>query len=308
MQSTSDIALTVLSFGAGQDTIYLVDRLLYDKEFWQKHIKGRLIIVGSDTGDEHPHTYIAVEYARKAAENMGVHFAWITPDMGFHSPTWKSLTGQYKRNNNCGSAAFRQTCTDNLKVKVVDRYVEWYIGKHYLSLNGEWLDNRYMGSRKSNYYAFAEKFGYIRLILGFAAKEESRIANGNKFDPAWKKAVIRRYYPLIIDGTDRQDAINYNEYNISLKIWPSNCMRCFYSSDQEILWLYRNYPAKFQEWVLIERAKLTKDIDKDKNYGVYGKITLEQKLQKAQALYGHWTNEALNEYKFSHGHCIKSRY
>ena len=84
-------------------------------------------------------------------------------------------------------------------------------------------------------------------------------------------------------------------------------MICFYSSDQEVLWLYRFYPEVYWDWVAMEKAKLAK-YNVEKNYGVYGKITLEQKLEKAQKLYGHWTDDQLNEYKYSHGHCIKSRY
>lgn len=58
----------------------------------------------------------------------------------------------------------------------------------------------------------------------------------------------------------------------------------------------------------MEAAKREKYKHKEKNFGVYGKLTLDQKLEKAQRLYGHWTDEQLNEYKFSHGHCIKSKY
>lgn len=291
--------LTVVSFGAGQDTIYFVHRILTDRSFYDKHIQGRLLIVGSDTGEEHPHTYEAIERIKVwCAGNDDVEFHWVTPDMGFHPRTWQSLSGQYRLNKSVGSAAFLQTCTDNLKVKVVDNFVEDWIKREY----------GYTSTRKKAYSDFFVDHGKIRLILGFASAEESRTSNGNKFDPVWKKKVIERYYPLILDGTDRQAAINYNEANIHFKVWPSNCMICFYSSDQEILWLYRNYPQKWNEWVAMEAAKLGKYKDAEKNLGVYGKITLPQKLERAIALYGHWSDEELNEYKYSHGHCIKSKY
>lgn len=297
------IALTVLSYGGGQESTMLVHRLLHDEEFYKDHIKGDLLIVGSDTGDEHPHTHTAIDYIRDLCAFKGINFYWVTPDMGFHSEAWSSLTGQYKRTSTIGSAAFQQTCTDNLKVKVVDRFVESWI-KSWYGVTGE---------RKGAYHDFYERFGRIRLILGFAKGEESRTKNGNRFDAVWKKKVVQRYFPLIIDGLGRQECINYNQEHLMFIVWPSNCMRCFYSSDQEILWLWRNYPDKFAEWVMIEKAKLEKwkhlDLqDPPKNYGVYGRIYLEQKLEKAQKLYGHWSDEQLDEYKYSHGHCIKSKY
>lgn len=64
----------------------------------------------------------------------------------------------------------------------------------------------------------------------------------------------------------------------------------------------------FYQWVQIEKAKLERIDAPEKNFGVYGKITLLQKLDKAKKLYGNWTDEQLNEYKYSHGHCIKSKY
>ena len=46
----------------------------------------------------------------------------------------------------------------------------------------------------------------------------------------------------------------------------------------------------------------------DQNLGVNGKKWLPQALQEATELYGHMTDQELNEYKMSHGHCVKSRY
>lgn len=291
-------AITFLSNGAGQDTTYLIHRFINDPEFKARHVKGQLIVVGSDTGDEHDHTYEHIHYLRYICKNAGIPFYWLIPEMGFHSLAWQSLFGQFYRNNNIGSAAFSQTCTDNLKVQVINKFMEWYLFKHY----------GYPMAQKKGFYQFYEDHGALRLILGFADKEESRTANGNKFDPVWKVKSVERYYPLIIEGVDRQAAINYNEANIPHPVFPSNCMRCFYMSDQEIVWLWRFYPAKFIEWKEREAAKLEKHKDKEINLGVYGKLNLDQKLEKALKLYGDWTDDQLNEYKYSHGHCIKSKY
>jgi hypothetical protein len=293
--------MTILSNGGGQDTTYLIWRFAIDPDFRKRHVVEPLLIIGADTGAEHPHTYANVKAMEAFCKDHGMYYVWVTPDLGFHPRSWQSLTGQYKRNNSIGSAAFRQTCTDNLKVKVVDNYVESYLKLILFDENPP--------PRKKAYYEYTRRYGQkIRLILGFAAKEESRTRQGNKHDAKWKKDNVERHYPLIIEGIDRQAAIDFNEQHIPWKVWPSNCMICFYSSDQEILWLYRFYPEVFADWVAMEQAKINKYAGKEKNFGVYGKITLQQKLEKAQKLYGHMTDEELNEYKFSHGHCIKSSY
>lgn len=289
--------ITVFSFGGGQQSVYMLMRFIKDPEFRKKHVRGQLIIVGSNTGEEHDHTTDAVEYCRQMCNLHGIFFEWVSPDQGFHGNTWQSLSAQYQRNSTIGSAAFKQTCTENLKINVVDRYVE-----HLLQYWG------YDGRNKKAYRVYAQKHGKIRLILGFAKGEEHRIRHGNDKDPVWKKNTMERYYPLIEDGIDRQECIDYNEQHAPIKIWPSNCMICFYQSDQEVLWLYRNRPDVFDRWVKMEAAKLQKNIDHPKNLAVYGKITLLEKLEKAQRLYGHWSDDQLNEYKFSHGHCIKSTY
>lgn len=291
--------MTVFSFGAGQESTRLLHQIATDPEFRKRHVIGHLLVVGADTGDEHDYTYENIVWAKSFCKQHGIDFYWVAPDMGFHPKTWHSLTDQYKRNASIGSAAFRQSCTDNLKVKVVDNFVEsWLCVKH----------GTFYPSRKNVFYQHIANYGTIRLILGFAKGEEARTSNDNKYDPVWKKLSMDRYYPLLREGIDRQNCINYNEVHIPHKVWPSNCMRCFYQSDQEVLWLFRFRRSKFDEWVQMEAAKLEKYKDEPKNYGVYGKITLIEKLEKAQILYGHWTDEQLYEYKYSHGHCIKSKY
>lgn len=292
--------LTLFSFGAGQESTYFLHRLCTDKEFYKKHIKGRLLVVGSNTGDEHGHTYQNVNYCRELCEKYDIEFYWLNPADGFHGNTWQSLFHQYTTNNSIGSAAFKQTCTDNLKVKVVDRFLEFWIKKNY----------GYTKNRKASIYQFVKDHGMIRLILGFAVGEESRTKNGNKFDDVWKKLNVVRYFALIEDKITRQICIDYNEEKISHTVWPSNCLRCFYQSDQEVLWLYRFYPEKFFEWVEAEALKIFKYqcLGHEKNFGVYGKITLIDKLKKALKLYGNWSDDRLCEYKYSHGHCIKSTY
>lgn len=297
--------LTIFSFGAGQESTCFLHKIATDSDFRAQHIIGDLIVVGSDPGDEHEHTYENVEWCKQLCKQYNIPFFWLTPEMGFHGATWQSLFEQYVSTSTIGSAAFPQSCTDNLKVKVVDRFLEYYVKQTY----------GYTTKNKRAIRSFYEDYcsEKIRYILCFAKGEETRTVNANRYDGVWKKLTCQRYYPLIEIGYDRQKCIDYNADHIPHVVWPSNCMRCFYQSDQEVLWLFRFFPKKFWEWVEVEKAKLIKWWHKGleeppKNYGVYGLISLEQKLDKAQKLYGHWTDEQLNEYKMSHGHCIKSKY
>lgn len=292
--------LTYFLFGGGQDSTYILLKIIFDKEFRSRHIKGRLIVAMSDTGNEHDHTYDHLVWIQNLCINHDIAFFFIRKTDGYHGKNWRSLTEQYRNNKSIGSAAFRQTCTDNLKVKPTDNFLETFIQYQY----------GYTGTRKKAIYQFVKDNGMIRLILGFAEGEEKRTSNGNKFDAVWKKINVERYYPLIIDKIDRQACIDYNETKVPHLVFPSNCKLCLYQSDQEILWLHRFAPQDFKEWQELEEAKIKHYADKGilNNYGVYGKITLAQKLDKAQKLYGHWTDQELNEYKYSHGHCIKTKY
>lgn len=297
------IALTYFLFGGGQDSTTILLKIIHDKEFRAKHIKGRLLVAMSDTGAEHTHTYKHIQLIIDLCHKHGIEFFFITSSDGYHSVTWQSLEEQYKRTMTIGSAAFPQTCTDNLKVKPCDRFLD------------AWVQRNYTGAMKQKraIHKFYEQHGSIRYILGFAKGEEKRTTKGNKFDAKWKQRCVERYFPLIEEGLTRQDCIDFNRMYLQDEVYPSNCDICFYQSDQEVLWLFRNHPDRFAKWVELEKAKLIKwkhlELQEPpKNYGVYGLKTLHQKLERAQKLYGHWTDEQLNEYKNSHGHCIKSKY
>ncbi len=94
----------VLSYGGGQDSTALLLRLIFDAKFRRAYSYNRLLVLMSDTGNEHDHTY---RYVRDviaplcAAEGIAFHF--LTHDMGFHSPTWPDLVSFYERTHTCGS-------------------------------------------------------------------------------------------------------------------------------------------------------------------------------------------------------------
>ena len=123
--------LTVLSYGSGQDSTAMLYMYAYDKAFRDRYAPGEFLVIHSDTGDEHPATYEHTEYIKWFCFMNGIEFVHLTPNMGFHSPSWPSLRSFYYRTSTVGSKAFRKTCTDQLKIGPIYRFLEKWIGEHY---------------------------------------------------------------------------------------------------------------------------------------------------------------------------------
>lgn len=297
--------LTLLSFGGGQDSWAFLYAVINNPEFRKKYAPKDFVVAMSDTGNEFPYTYKYVLQAIALCEKHGIHFQFITPDQGYHTPGWMNLKDNLRRNKTIlGASMGVKACTMSLKISVVDKYMHAYMCELYGF--GPHVN-------KTGWKLYKEKFNTkARVIIGFAKDEEARLLKSNKshiFLPKWKREHIQYVYPLIEEGWNRELAQKeIGKYRKDIPP-PSNCMICFYQSDQELLWLWRNYPEEFYDWVELEKAKLEKHQDMGKkNYGVYGTITLTEKLDQAKKKYGHWSDEQLWDYKMSHGHCVKSSY
>ena len=295
--------VTVLSFGAGQDSTAILYKLIYDESFRLQYAPGRLVVVFSDTGNEHPSTYAHLKDVKELCAVEGIEFAHIEPSMGYHTGKWQSLIGFYEATNTCGSKAFPKTCTDKLKVQPIYKFLEDWIGNNF----------GYEVGRKKAFYSFEKDHGKIRVLIGIAKGEERRIALPKKPEDKgyvkWLETCFERSYPLIDLGMDRAACQSYID-SIGKKVpAPSNCMLCPFISEVELLWLQRNHPDSVQLWIGIERNKLDANLDKgERNLGVWGRKTLPEKLEEAESKYGDMTDEELNEYKMSHGHCVSSKY
>ena len=312
--------LTILAFGAGQDSTAILYKIVLDKTFRQRYVSGKLLVLMSDTGNEHPHTYDHVQFIREFCTLHNIEFCFIKPDMGYHPKSWPTLQYQFQKNSSIMSVAFNKVCTDNLKIKPLYNCLDHYIAIHY-------YDYKQKQPPKGKRFVkrFHKEHGQINVILGIAAGEETRIEKSNNksnknqpTDPfqknqipkkTWMDICISRIYPLVELDMNRKAC---QEYILAIGLplpFPSNCMMCPFASKIEILWLYRNYPAVFYEWVSYEKAKLEKFAGSSKaNLGVKGKFTLEVVLQQAIAEFGHMSDCELDEHKMSHGHCVKSAY
>lgn len=315
--------LTVLSFGGGQDSTYILYRIIRDLAYRSEWVKGGFIVVMSDTGAEHPRTYSHVAFIRNLCKEHGIPFYFITPDMGFHPNTWPTLTSQFRKNRSIMSKMYPRACTDNLKIRPFYKFLEHYIRQHYYpQLNGK-FPPKYFIKR------FATENGKIRVILGIASGEEKRIkpsvrelkelqldlfseAKPKRKLPVWMERSVERIYPMVTEGADRWMAQQY----ILSTPWPlpmpSNCMFCPYMDRIEILWLYRNHPERFAEWVELEKDKVdrcrSQGVPDVKNLGVNGTKMLDEILREAIAEFGHLSDADLEEHKMSHGHCVMSKY
>lgn len=310
--------LTFLSFGAGQDSTYILYRIFTDPLYRERFAPGKLVIVMSDTGDEHAETYQHVKFISGLCASKGVEFQFLTSDMGFHPRTWPDLLSQLRRNNTIMSLMMPRSCTDNLKIKPIYNFINIYIGNYVYGQNLTSSTRNKTWIKK-----FAADYGKINVILGIAAGEEKRIKASKKEQltnqlalfgkklnsrSTWMKQCIAKIFPMIAEGINRQQAQDY----ILSTPWPlpppSNCKHCPFLSKQEILWMYRFIPQDFHDWVVIEQAKIDKCCGRGRNLGVKGEKLLPQILREAIEEFGHWTDSQLQDYKMSHGHCVKSNF
>jgi hypothetical protein len=310
--------LTVLSFGAGQDSTYILYKIIRDPSYRAQFVKGRLIVLMSDTGNEHRHTYEHIVFIRQLCIDNNIEFYFITADMGYHPNTWPSLEYQMIKNNSIMSMMMPRSCTDNLKIKPFYNFLNVWLA---INLFGEEAPS---STRNRKYISkYHSMYGKINVIIGIAAGEEGRVKVTKKQKKAaqmdlfikpkkagnvWMSKSINRFYPMIEEGVDRQGAQDY----INITPWPmpfpSNCRFCPFLSKQEILWMYRFEPDDFALWVMYEQNKLNRNPGHPRNLGVKGEKLLQEILAEAIAEFGHWSDDELNEYKMSHGHCVKSQY
>lgn len=320
--------LTVLSYGAGQDSSALLVLYVEDPAWRAAYAPNDFLVVFSDTGNEHPETYAHIEATKKYCLKHGIEFVHIEPSMGYHTGNWKDLLTRYRSNNSIGAVGYNPTCTWHLKLKPIYNFLEDYIKSRY----------GLKGTRKRAYYEFMEEYGApVRVLVGIASGEDTRIPKKRLIEPVYLQEATERRWPLFEMGADRaacHELLKSTPVPINPAKPlppPSNCMICFYMSDQEMVWLHRFHPDVWDMWVELEANKIQASEEQritrfmefngdpfDKknkkgntvyaNNGVKGTKLLPEKLEAALKRYGHWTDEQLNEYKMSHGHCVKSQY
>lgn len=312
--------LTVLSFGAGQDSTVLLEEMIDNPQFRAEHAPNDLLVVCADTGDEFPQTYKHIAYMKQRCAYAGIEFVHITTDMGYHSDSWRSLRHFYRTHGTIGSKAYPKTCTDRLKLQPIYRFL------------AVWLHERYgvVLNKKEGIRQFAAQHGKIKMMIGIAAGEEKRMTDASKSPKRWYRESIETIYPLVSMGMDRAACQKYLHAK-DMYVIPSNCMACPFMSLEELEYLRRFHPESLADLVALEAAKLEKHKDKsaiivtdaegevvlgrdgkpktvNKNYGVFGLTALPKKIVEAAAKLAEWTDEQVAEYRYSHGHCTSTSF
>lgn len=184
---------------------------------------------------------------------------------------------------------------------------------------------------KRGLYEFREAHGPVRMPLGISRGEEQRVADPDDPNtPRYMCANVQRAYPLLDLGLDRGACQAYIAACGLPVPWPSNCMRCCWADEVELLWLARRYPTQYAEWVQLEAEKLAADPTRLRRkparlpvqaaldgqaaearprwLGVFGERLLPEVLAAAEARYGDRTLAELDAYRMQHGHCIQTAY
>jgi hypothetical protein len=299
----SDLPLTVLSFGAGQDSTFILYKLLLDQEYRTRYAQGKLIVIMADTGNEHPNSYRHLEFCRELCAQHRIEFYLLGDE--WRSNAWKGgLKGHYRRYDVVmGKAMGRKSCTDQLKIQPIYRFLATY-------LNDNYLNGMFRPENKQSLKVFTERFGKVDVLLGISAEEAARRIDKTDVEkqPVYMRTCINKRYPLAEEGLTRRDCQNgIREMGLPLP-YPSNCIWCPFLSKIELVWLYRNLPGELEELKERELAKLTKFSSKEKNFGVFGTKQIDDVLKAALKEFGHMTDKELDEYKMSHGHCVASAY
>lgn len=299
--------LTVLSYGAGQQSTAVLLKLLFDGGFRARYAPGRLLVLAADTGNEDPRTYAHLDRMRRLCGEHGEELVHITSDMGFHTAAWRSLAHHYRSGRRIGSKAFPKSCSANLKILPQFRYLAWRLANDY------GLGHRRQYSRTVREYTGLSG-RRVAFLIGISAEEAKRRIPDENDAPKWQREYLQRRYPLTDMGWDRADCQNYIQSLGFPSPIPSACRMCPFKTDSELVLMARTDEAGYREWVELEAAKLRAHAERsphlppEKNFGVWPHRTLPQALADAEEEYGHLTTEQLEAMRMTRGHAVGTRH
>lgn len=305
--------LTVLCMGGGQDSAYLAFRLVEEPKFKERFIGcGRLICMFADTGCEKPETY---EYLRDVIRPLlakgGIPFYWIRPEMGYHSEGCETLWNYIDRYETIPSVAYGKrssTCSFRVKQDVINRAIEHWLSKEYQVPYG----------RKRGFKKYFSLYGKVRVMLGIAHGEESRV-QGKEWKEKWKRVCLEHVYPLIEEKIDRDIIHSDMAKNGWVMPMPSACEICHWTaSGSNLVRVYKKRRQVWDRWVAAEKRKLDNCSNLNetrKNFGVVGRwhkdenrpFTLEDALAEVLPEYDHLSIAELDAIAMQ-GHAVKSCY
>ena len=250
---SGDKELTILSYGGGQDSTALFYKYVYDADFRKKYAPGHFAVVMANTGNEFPQTIQHLKEVKKVAKKHEIPFFFLE-DYEYTSESWKGGILDKMRRNQSIIMINNKSCTVSLKILPIYKWMDEYVCKTFPELNAKKPCSNTHG--KKALQMFAKKYGKIKVILGIAKGEETRVAKTNEADPPWMRKSIEKIYPMIDIGMDRKGAQDYIASQGHTIPPPSNCMVCPYQSNEELLFVALKYPSMFEQWVKMEKTKI----------------------------------------------------
>jgi hypothetical protein len=293
--------LAILSHGLGQDSSALGYMLVHEPALRERYAPGRLIVLSSDTGNEHAEFYENMRYQERFFAGAGIPFELITADRGYHAEKWLSLEHFYASGDRIGSKSYPKTCSSRLKIDVVWRRIEALLHEEY----------RVSGSRKRGIREYVELTGEkITLLIGFTAEEADRRIKKDEDLPAWFEACVERVYPLRDLGLTRADCREYIREKGHPPVYPSFCRFCPFSTPFDVYHQWRFDRASHDRWAQLERNKLRKfaHLPPEKNHGVFPGKTLDEVLEEAKEEFGHLSDQEMREQRMRRGHAVASKF
>ena len=337
-QNFNRTGLTVFSLGAGQDS-ELGFFKLWDSTFQQKYIQSNdLVIVFSHTGmekvrppdffSEYLFTYEGLKYlqdffdSHKSELPFKAYFFVLThpstshvlqeygirfitsyySDQQLFSDKWASITTNYMNNSTSGMLhAKSRACTLNLKIIPIYRFLSNFIAHHH----------GYTSPRKHNIIDFSNYHGKIKMLVFFSAEEKKRAHYCNKqctICPKFKRLAIKMVYPLIDLNLPRfavQFLIRESDHPLFI---PSACPICHFQTDLQLEFWRRFDIEPLRIMINLEQAKFQKFRHLEVNKGIFGNLTVLQKIQKAYDKYHDLSDSDIKLKILSFSHCIKNSY
>ena len=115
-------------------------------------------------------------------------------------------------------------------------------------------------------------------------------------------------YPLITEQLSRESVqFLIKEAGHPLFI-PSACPICHFQTDMQLEFWRRFDIEPLVIMINLEQAKFQKYRDREVNKGIFGNVTVLQRLQKAFEKYKKLTDDDLKIKILSFSHCIKNSY
>tara|TARA_R100000808_G_C2099731_1_gene117237 strand:- start:4 stop:816 length:813 start_codon:yes stop_codon:yes gene_type:complete len=221
----------VVNFSGGRSSGFMLYKIWEAFDFnWPDNC----VVIFNNTGHEHPETY---NFIHRVSEKWKIPVTWIEYDVDFQNMATFKEVDFYSASrkgepfetliNKRGYLPnpLTRMCTNELKIKLTERYVKTFGWK-------EW-DN----------------------AVGLRADEARRVA---KAKPRLKR--IHLTFPMYEAGHDKQDVKEFWDQHKSVDLrLPhdsdiyGNCVCCFLKGYAKVERIAREYPESFEWWIKMEK-------------------------------------------------------